>query len=76
MGDEVLRNFANLASSVVRDVDYVARMGGEEFVLVLVDADTHIANQVAERLCEKTREMWVRGCATDFRLTVSLGVTQ
>ncbi len=76
VGDVALRQFAELAQSVVRNVDYVARFGGEEFLLVLVDADEQMASQVAHRLAERTREMWVPGTDENFSLTVSVGITR
>lgn len=75
-GDEVLRDFAALASQVVRSVDFVARFGGEEFVLVLVDADADEACRVARRLGNRTRAIEVAPRLTDCRLTVSVGVAE
>ena len=52
IGDQVLGDFARVAKSVVRSVDFVARLGGEEFLLVLVGADEETSGRVARRLCE------------------------
>lgn len=49
VGDRVLQAVAATLGSVVRRGDAVVRMGGEEFVLVLSDADASAAVQVAER---------------------------
>ncbi len=76
VGDVALAQFAELALSVVRNVDYVARFGGEEFLMVLVDADEDTASQVAHRLAERTREMWVPGTDQEFTLTVSVGIAR
>ena len=76
VGDVALRQFAELASSVVRNVDYVARFGGEEFLLVLVDADEETALRVAQRLADRTRNMWIPGTNDEFALTVSVGVAR
>lgn len=76
VGDVALRQFAELAEAVVRNVDYVARFGGEEFLLVLVDADEITATQVSQRLAERTREMWVPGTDDDFALSVSVGIAR
>lgn len=73
-GDQVLHDFADLAARVVRSVDFVARIGGEEFLLVLVGADAETASNVAERLGEQTRQMCVVPGEEDFRLTVSIGI--
>lgn len=49
-GDAVLRHISQLASSVLRSEDTLARFGGEEFVIVLPEADANEAERVAERL--------------------------
>ena len=76
VGDRALKQFAELAMSVVRNVDYVARFGGEEFIMVLIGAEEDAAARVARRLADRTREMWVTGTDRDFELTVSVGVTR
>ena len=76
VGDAALKQFGKLAQSVVRNMDYVARFGGEEFVLVLVGADCEVADQVAQRLAAKTKQMWIPETPQDFVLSVSIGVTQ
>ena len=76
VGDKALCQFAALASAVVRNIDYVARIGGEEFLMVLVGAEEDAARNVSERLKRRTRTMWVQGTDDDFSLTVSIGVTR
>lgn len=49
-GDLVLRNVAHAARKVVRESDIVARHGGEEFVIVLSEADETVALARAEAL--------------------------
>jgi diguanylate cyclase len=75
-GDDVLREFAGLAERVVRSVDYVARFGGEEFLLVLIGADAHEAERVVARLAERTRRLAVHPHYPDHRLTVSVGIAE
>lgn len=50
VGDKVLREFSRVLSLQVRADDVVARFGGEEFVVVLMGADLHSAEQIAERI--------------------------
>lgn len=75
VGDAALKRFAELATGVVRSVDYVARIGGEEFVLVLVDADDKAATAVTNRLRERTKAVSIPGTDSEFAMTVSIGVT-
>src|SRR5690606_16242161 len=54
IGDDVLKRFARLMEEKVTEGDLVARLGGEEFLLVLVNADMHAAMPVIESLREET----------------------
>jgi diguanylate cyclase (GGDEF)-like protein len=48
-GDAVLLRMARVLESVGRRSDTVARLGGEEFVFIVPDADTELAFELAER---------------------------
>ncbi len=50
MGDRALRLFARVVSGAVRDGDLVARHGGEEFVIVLPEANRHFAATILDRI--------------------------
>src|SRR3954469_13902761 len=76
-GDEVLKQFAGRATSCMRNIDMLARMGGEEFVAFLPDTDGQTALRVAERLVRKVAEtpMVVDGAPNSaLTVTVSVGV--
>ena len=75
-GDKALQNFAQLAQNSVRTVDYVARIGGEEFLLLLVGADAHVSELVTHRLRVGTHQLNVAPEDEHYRLSVSVGVTQ
>jgi diguanylate cyclase (GGDEF)-like protein len=49
-GDELLRRIASAMSSATRQADVVGRFGGDEFVVILVDADGEHASRAATRL--------------------------
>jgi diguanylate cyclase (GGDEF)-like protein len=51
-GDETLKTLARLLEQVLRSVDTVARIGGEEFAVVLPETSLEDALAVAGRLCE------------------------
>ncbi|MEA2208417.1 MAG: hypothetical protein QOF54_894 [Solirubrobacteraceae bacterium] len=71
-GDVALRRFADIASSASRRIDAVARIGGEEFALLLPDTEQHAAYLLAERLRRSVKEP---GAASGAELpTVSFGV--
>jgi diguanylate cyclase (GGDEF)-like protein len=49
-GDQVIQSFSNTLTSVVRTSDVVARVGGEEFVALLVGVNIEQAHRVCERV--------------------------
>lgn len=76
-GDECLKRIAALlASAVKRPRDFVARFGGEEFVLVLPETDAEAAQQVAERCRSLLAQAQIPFGGDDANpyVTVSMGV--
>src|SRR4051794_26000147 len=55
-GDLALRRFGEIASGASRRIDAVARIGGEEFALLLPDTEQHAAYLLAERLRRAVKE--------------------
>jgi diguanylate cyclase (GGDEF)-like protein len=56
-------------------VDTLARYGGDEFTIVLVDTDLDTAQRIAERIRRTVEETWFDGGrGGSLRLTVSVGV--
>ncbi|WFM70475.1 GGDEF domain-containing protein [Halomonas sp. CKK8] len=76
IGDAVLVDFARILERQVRRVDRVARMGGEEFAILMPDSDLAGAEALAERILRATRAMPLPGPAAEHRLTVSIGVVE
>ena len=74
VGDAVLHAFARVALSGVRDDDVVARIGGEEFVVLLDDTSLDGAKRVAERVRTEFRKVTVDGLLGDFAVTLSVGI--
>jgi len=70
-GDEVLRRAGEILRSTNRRIDLAARVGGEEFAVLLPDSDERGAHIAAERMRRAIRE----GFADDsLPLTVSFGI--
>jgi two-component system, cell cycle response regulator len=75
IGDEVLRQFHNrIRYALPRDYDWVARLGGEEFVVVLPQTDVAGAKVVAERLCRAVASSPFHVSGADLSVTVSIGL--
>jgi diguanylate cyclase (GGDEF)-like protein len=73
-GDQVLKFFAQLLTRAVRQQDLVARIGGEEFLVLLPDTDLQGAQQMANRLLQTLRNSTVEYAGKQFAITCSLGI--
>lgn len=74
-GDTVLREFAKNCRSFLREGDIFARLGGEEFVVFLPQADIGRAIIVAERLRKNIESSRAATKDTLIQYTVSIGVS-
>ena len=74
-GDQILQQVGALLASNTRGGDYAFRLGGEEFLLVLVDIDTNKALAAAEKLRERiAREHFRLSSGEVLQVTVSIGM--
>jgi diguanylate cyclase (GGDEF)-like protein len=71
VGDQVLRKVSQALAAGVRDVDHLARWGGEEFLVVLPDTDEVEATQVAERLRQAVGSVSLKDRAVSMTFGVS-----
>ncbi len=77
-GDEVLKTFVKLLRKSLREVDLIYRYGGEEFIILLPEADLDSAATAAERVrkCVESHVLRHKTIeAITIKITVSLGVT-
>ena len=74
-GDQVLKFFALLLTRKIRQRDLLARVGGEEFLIVLPDTDLNGAQKMATRLLQALRHSTVEYAGNQFGITCSMGVT-
>jgi diguanylate cyclase (GGDEF)-like protein len=75
-GDEVLVELANRCKRGVREIDIVSRYGGEEFLILLSEAELHHARETAERLRKLVERDPFPTKSGEMRITISLGVTE
>ena len=74
-GDTVLRRIADIIKAPLRpNADLSARMGGEEFAVILPDADMETARAFAEKLRTRIAESVVIVGEFEIQPTVSLGI--
>lgn len=76
VGDEVLRRFSQLCLNFQRESDVFARIGGEEFALILPNTDILGAIEIAERFVKVVDAMECSVAEHDIDVTVSIGVAQ
>lgn len=75
-GDEVLVEFARRISRDIRNIDLAARFGGEEFIIVMPEANLEYAYFVAERLRMSTANepFEISSSEAPITVTVSIGI--
>ena len=77
VGDQVLRDVANIIKQQMRLSDVLARYGGEEFAVLLTNTGTKLAQEIAERVRFSIAEtiLQVDSLSDDLSVTVSIGCT-
>ncbi len=73
VGDMVLRRFAQTLAKAIRPTDVLARLGGEEFAVLLPGTGLSEAKEIAERLRALVAGMRVETPQGDLAITASLG---
>ena len=74
-GDEVLKSISSILRNECRESDYICRWGGEEFLLLFIDADLTSAKTIAERIRKRFAER-KNLCMDNFATTLSMGITE
>lgn len=75
VGDQVLRECAQVLQAQLHDGELLARLGGEEFAIVVPGLLPEQASFTAERLRRAVQELQVRGGEEQLRVTVSIGIS-
>jgi diguanylate cyclase (GGDEF)-like protein len=76
VGDHVLKSFAQIVGKCLQRVtDWCARLGGEEFAVVLEGTSLQEASICAERIREAVANTSIDNTAGRIRITVSIGVS-
>lgn len=74
IGDRVLKEFADRLRRNVREMDLVARMGGEEFMVIMPDINTTLVAEIAERVRAATEDPHFQLDSIDETLAVTVSI--
>jgi diguanylate cyclase (GGDEF)-like protein/PAS domain S-box-containing protein len=75
-GDAALRHVVRMVEAQSRAGDHLGRLGGEEFLLLLDDADLAAATEVAERIRQAVQDTPLAlGTGAQVSLTLSIGIS-
>lgn len=76
-GNKALQNIAGILQLNVREVDIVGRFGGEEFIIILPEANREEAKKIAERIRSKVEKCNFADEKNhpERKITISLGIT-
>ena len=76
VGSDTLRQLSRVLEGCVRQVDTVARYGGDEFTILLADTGARLGRSVAERIRHSVeRHRFEAGAGRTLGLTCSVGVS-
>jgi len=76
VGDEVLKRIATALQQSLRPTDLCARLGGEEFAILLHNTDLHGAKKVAEKIRVLFTTIVIEADGEKIQFTASFGVSQ
>jgi diguanylate cyclase (GGDEF)-like protein len=74
VGDDILKLFASIISNNIRKDDWVARYGGDEFLICLHDADKDVAYEISERIRKNTQNNDETFKKYNLKLAASFGI--
>jgi diguanylate cyclase (GGDEF)-like protein len=75
VGSQTLRQLSGVLLQCIRQVDTLARYGGDEFTILLTDTDLETGRRVAERIRRTVGEtLFEGGRDAPIRLSISIGV--
>jgi len=74
-GDELLRNVADILSQCVRKSDVLARIGGDEFAILMEDCQLEKARKIAEKIREEVKDYVLIWKDKNYQIGASIGLT-
>jgi len=73
-GDTALKDTAQLLQKELRGTDFIARFGGEEFVILMPETDLTAATKATNKIRKSVQDHTVHEGVANFKLTISFGV--
>ena len=74
VGDQVIKQVADIIAAEIRVVDVAGRLGGDEFAVVLPETSIQNSTILADRLLEAFSEITVRGDENELSVSASIGL--
>ena len=75
VGDEVLKSIVAACKSIIRASDFVGRLGGDEFGVVLPESDEGAAFEIGERVRQAIAKVEIPQIGSGFGISASIGVS-
>lgn len=75
-GDEILAGVARILLQSIRSIDFAARYGGDEFIIILVETSAELALKTAERIRSQVQNMRYSFNSSTISITVSIGIVE
>lgn len=75
-GDKCLIEVANTVNSNLRESDWIARWGGDEFLVVFPNIDSGTSNNVLIRVMDILKETKIKADEKIFNMSISIGITE
>ncbi|PXW87242.1 diguanylate cyclase (GGDEF)-like protein [Nitrosomonas sp. Nm84] len=75
-GDEILTTVAKKIYHCIRSVDFAARYGGDEFILILTETTVDEAVKTAERIRSHVASIYCTAIHETVNVTLSIGIIQ
>lgn len=76
MGDKILVTVATVLLKSIRSIDYAARYGGDEFMVILTETNAGAAVKTAERIRTQVSTVCREFKEHPIKITLSIGITQ
>lgn len=75
-GDELLRQLAEILRAQIRDRDLLARIGGDEFAVLLGECPMERAEEIAQNICRRVKEFRFAWEDKVFQIGASIGLAE